>query len=62
MSSFADMVCKGPVGTTTQGIEGAIGVAILFLQLVTSAKNGSSYIVGGGDDGSVNFWDRKYVF
>lgn len=55
--SFTDVVCKGSVRSTSEKVEEAIGVAILSLHLVKNEKTRKSYIIGGGDDGSVNFWD-----
>lgn len=56
-TSFTDVVCRGSVRSTSEKVEKAIGVAILSLHLAKNEKTGKSFIIGGGDDGSVNFWD-----
>lgn len=36
--------------------------SILSLFQIRSARSGQKLIVGGGDDGSISFWDQQYAF
>lgn len=56
-TSVNELVCPGD--DSAFSLSGGIGCAILSLFAFKNIRSGRHFIVGGGDDGSINFWELE---